>query len=112
MDANTGQVCAALMTHQDVDDAGVLSDLLAQTPADVPIELIGGDGEYDTKQCHATIAARGAQPSIPPREGTAPWPQDTPGASWRNNAIATIAKAAGANGSSAATTTGARWSRT
>ncbi|TFE36715.1 IS5 family transposase [Paraburkholderia dipogonis] len=92
MDANTGQGCAALMTHQDVDDAGVLPDLLDQIPTDVPIEIIGGDGAYDTKQCHATIAGRGAQPSIPPREGATQWPQDTPGASWRNDAIATIAQ--------------------
>lgn len=92
MDANTGQVCAALMTHQDVDDGGVLPDLLAQIPEDVPIETIEGDGAYDTKQCHATIAARGAQPSIPPREGATPWPQNTPGASWRSDAIETIAQ--------------------
>ena len=90
MDAKTGQVCAALMTHQDVDDGSALPDLLAQIPADVPIEIVGGDGAYDTKQCHATIAAREAQPSIPPREGAMPWPLDTPGASWRNEAIATI----------------------
>lgn len=92
MDANTGQVCAALMTHQDVDDGGVLPELLAQIPEDVPMETIGGDGAYDTKQCHATIASRGAQPSIPPREGATPWLQNTPGASWRNDAIETIAQ--------------------
>jgi hypothetical protein len=92
MDAKTGQVCAALMTHQDVDDAGVLPDLLDQMPEDTPIDTIGGDGAYDTKQCHVTIAARGAQPSIPPREGATPWPQNTPSASWRNDAIETIAQ--------------------
>src|SRR5471030_1876003 len=92
MDAKTGQVCAALMTHQDVDDASVLPDLLDQIPSDMPIEIIGGDGAYDTKRCHATIAARGALPSIPPREGAMPWPESTSGADWRNEAIDAIAQ--------------------
>lgn len=92
MDANTGQVCAALMTHQDVGDGEVLPDLLDQIPADVLIETIGGDGAYDTKPCHAQIAARGAAPSIPPREGAMTWPDSTPGAAWRNAAIDAIAK--------------------
>ncbi|MDT4840416.1 IS5 family transposase ISBhu1 [compost metagenome] len=92
MDAKTGQVSAALMTHQDVGDADVLPELLDQIPTDTPIDTIGGDGAYDTKQCHAAIAARGAQPSIPPREGAMPWPQTTPGAVWRNEAIDAIAR--------------------
>ncbi|KDP87469.1 transposase [Cupriavidus sp. SK-3] len=92
LDAKTGQVCAALMTHQDVPDADVLPDLLDQIPADVPIGTVGGDGPYDTRQCHAQIEARGAQPSIPPREGAAPWSERTPGAQWRNEAIDAIAR--------------------
>lgn len=92
MDANTGQVCAVLMTHQDVGDSEVLPDLLDQIPADVPVETIGGDGACDTKPCHAQIAARGAAPSIPPREGAMPWPDSTPGAAWRNAAVDAIGK--------------------
>lgn len=92
MDAKSGQIFAALMTHQDVDDASVLPDLLDQIPADVPVEIVGGDGAYDTKQGHAVIATRGAQPLIPPREGAMPWPENTPGAGWRNEAITAIAK--------------------
>ncbi|MGF6962519.1 IS5 family transposase [Paraburkholderia youngii] len=53
MDANTGQICAALMTHQDEGDGEVLPKLLDQIPADVMIDTIGGDGAYDTKACHA-----------------------------------------------------------
>jgi hypothetical protein len=92
MDANTGQICAALMTHQDEGDGEVLPDLLDQIPADVAIDTIGGDGAYDTKACHARIAARGATPSVPPREGATPWPESTPGAAWRNAAIDSIAQ--------------------
>ncbi|WP_321793981.1 IS5 family transposase [Burkholderia pyrrocinia] len=92
MDAKTGQICAALMTHQDVGDADVLPDLLEQLPPDTSVDILGGDGAYDTKSCHAAIAARGGQPSIPPREGAMPWPETTPGAAWRNAAIDAIAK--------------------
>ncbi|MBB1634117.1 hypothetical protein A9975_25090 [Cupriavidus sp. UME77] len=58
MDANTGQVCAAPMTPQDVADADALPDLLDQIPEDVPIGTVGGDGAYDTRQCHDQIEAR------------------------------------------------------
>jgi hypothetical protein len=91
MDANTGQIRAALMTHQDVGDAEVLPELLDQIPPETPISIVGGDGAYDTKQCHAVIARRNAKPSIPPRDGAAPWPHRTPGAAWRNEAIDAIA---------------------
>ncbi|SFT83382.1 Transposase DDE domain-containing protein [Paraburkholderia aspalathi] len=91
MDANTGQICAALMTHQDEGDGEVLPDLLDQIPADVAIDTIGGDAAYGTKACHARIAARTAVPSIPPREGATPSPVSTPGAAWRNAAIDAIA---------------------
>jgi len=91
MDVHTGQVCAALMTHQGVGDAEVLPALLDQLPAGVRIDVVGGDGAYDTKACHAAIAACGAQPAIPPREGAALWPLRRPGAAWRNEAITAIA---------------------
>lgn len=92
LDANTGQVRAALMTHQDVADGDVLTELLEQIPGDEQIDVIGGDGAYDTKPCHAAIAARSAVPSIPPREGAAHWPTHTPGATWRNEAVDSIAR--------------------
>ena len=48
MDANTGQIWAALMTHQDVGDGEVLPDLLDQVPAGTPIGVVGGNDAYDT----------------------------------------------------------------
>lgn len=92
MDAETGRICADLMTHHDVVDADVLSELLEQLPSDTPIGTIGGDGAYDAKQCHAAIAARDAQPPISAREGATPWPESTPGAPWPNEAIDVIAR--------------------
>ncbi len=77
------------MTHQDVADGDVLAELLYQIPDDELLDVIGGDRAYDTKPCHATIAAT---PSIPPREGAVHWPANTSGATWRNNAVDAIAR--------------------
>ncbi|MEX3592019.1 MAG: IS5 family transposase, partial [Burkholderia sp.] len=93
LNANTGQVHAALMTNQNVADGDALAKLLEQIPREEQIDVIGGDGAYDTKPCHAAIAARSAIPSIPPREGAAHWPADMPGAAWRNGAVDAIARA-------------------
>ncbi len=79
LNANTAQARAALMTHQDVVDGDVWPELLGQTLD-------------DTKPCHAAIAAHGATPSIPPREGAAHWPTNTPGATWRDDAVGAIAR--------------------
>ncbi len=112
LDANTGQLRAALMTHQDVADGEVLPELLDQIPAGDPIDTIGGDGAYDTQACYAAITARGAAPSVPPREGAAHWPPPRPAGlsamrqSMRSN------KVAGANGSNKAAITVVRWPRT
>src|SRR5476649_1949718 len=62
MDANTGQICAVLMTHQNAGDGEVVPELLDQIPTGTPIDTVGGDGAYDTRQCHAAMAARGATP--------------------------------------------------
>jgi Transposase DDE domain len=48
MDAKTGQVRAALMPYQDVDDASALPNLQDQILSGMPIEIIGGDGAYGT----------------------------------------------------------------
>ncbi|KAF1018091.1 MAG: hypothetical protein E5299_00072 [Burkholderia gladioli] len=60
LNANTGQVHAALMTNQNVADGDALAKLLDQIPREEQIDVIGGDGAYDTKPCHAAIAARRA----------------------------------------------------
>ncbi|MEB2558821.1 IS5 family transposase [Burkholderia cenocepacia] len=92
LDANTGQMRAALMTHQDVADGEVLPELLDQIPADDSIDTIGGDRAYGTQACYAVITARGAAPSVPPREGAVHWQTTMPGASQRNAALDAIAQ--------------------
>ncbi|KAF1010284.1 MAG: IS5 family transposase ISBam3 [Burkholderia gladioli] len=88
LNAHTGQVHAALMTNQNVANGDALAKLLDQIPRDEQTDVIVGDGDYDTKPCHAAIAARSsAIPAIPPRQGAAHWPADMPGAAWRNGAV-------------------------
>ncbi|KAF1016729.1 MAG: IS5 family transposase ISBam3 [Burkholderia gladioli] len=90
LNANTSQVYAALMTHQDVADGAALAKLLDQITRDKQIDIVGS--AYETKPCHAAIAARSAIPSIPPREGPAHWLADIPGAAWRNGVVDAIAR--------------------
>ena len=42
-----------------------------------------GDGAYDTKKCHAAIAARDAHAVIPVRRNARPWKEDGPGTAAR-----------------------------
>ena len=45
----------------------MLPELLAQIPTEEPIGLVTADGAYDTRPCHAAIAARQASAVIPTR---------------------------------------------
>ena len=92
MDAGTAQVCAVLMTHRDVDDASVLPELLAQIPQKTKIEVVIGDGAYDTMAARAAIAGCGALALISPVEGAVHWPASQAGAPERNEAIEHIAR--------------------
>ncbi|RQS38894.1 IS5 family transposase, partial [Burkholderia sp. Bp8986] len=92
LDANTAQIRAALMPHQDVADGDVLAELLDQISTEERLETVGGDGTYDSKPCHAAIAARGATPRIPPRDGAVHWKATVRGSAWRNDAVDTIAQ--------------------
>ena len=65
----------------------MLPELLAQIPSHEVITAVGGDGAYDTKGCHAAIAARGAAALIPTRKNGQPWKENTPGARARNETL-------------------------
>ena len=94
MDAGTGQVCAVLMTHKDVIDASVVPELLAQIPQETKIEVVIGDGAYDTVAARAAIAECGALAVIPPVEGAVHWPASQAGAPERNEAIEHVTQSA------------------
>jgi hypothetical protein len=87
IDAITLDIRAIEVTTNAIGDAPTLPDLLAQIPQDEPILSVGGDGAYDTRACHATIAGRGADAVIPVRRNGRPWKKDGPGVDARNEAL-------------------------
>ncbi|MBP8285281.1 MAG: IS5 family transposase [Rhodoferax sp.] len=87
IDASTLEIRAIEVTDNSVGDAPMLPGLLAQIPPDEPIASVSTDGAYDTKECHAAIAQRGAQAVIPPRKNGKPWKETRQGAAVRNAAL-------------------------
>ena len=65
----------------------MLPKLLEQIPAEEPIGTVTADGAYDTRACHAAIAARQATAVIPTRRNGCPWRETTPGAHARNDIL-------------------------
>ncbi|WP_462388148.1 IS5 family transposase [Acidovorax sp. Q11] len=87
IDASTLEIRANEVTDNSVGDAPMLPGLLARIPPDEPIASVSTDGAYDTKDCHAVIAQRGAQAVIPPRKNGKPWKETRQGAAVRNEAL-------------------------
>ena len=86
IDAQTQEIPAIEITDLRIVDAPVLPDPLAQIPADQPLGIVTADGAYDTRICHAAIAARGAEVVVPLRKNGKPWKGHTAGAAARNDA--------------------------
>lgn len=88
----TGEICAALVSTNDLSDDEALADLLDQVEAE--LEQVSGDGAYDKRKCYDAIEAMGATPVIPPRRDAVLWPEAEEGRSEphpRNQAIERIA---------------------
>ena len=68
IDANTLQIRAICVTSNNVSDASVLSDLLAQLSPDEALKSLTGDGAYDTQPAYEAVVRHGAIPIIPPRK--------------------------------------------
>lgn len=92
IDAETLEIRAIEVTGAGVGDAPMLPELLDQIPADQPIGKVSADGAYDTRACHAAIAARKAIAVIPTRSNGRPWKDDTPGAEARNDILRTTSR--------------------
>lgn len=90
IDAESLDIRAIAVTTNAIGDAPTLPGLLAQIPTDETILSVGGDGAYDTRDCHAAIAGRGADPVIPVRRNGKPWTQEGPGVDARNEALRAI----------------------
>lgn len=87
IDAETLEVRAIEVTGSRVGDGPMLPELLAQIPPEEPIGTVTADGAYDTRTCHAAIAARQACAVIPTRRNGRPWKETTPGAQGRNETL-------------------------
>ena len=87
IDAETLEVRAIEVTGSRVGDGPVLPKLLEQIPPEEPIGTVTADGAYDTRACHAAIAARQATAVIPTRRNGRPWKESTPGAEARNDIL-------------------------
>ena len=88
IDEQTLEIRAIEVTDSSVGDAPMLPELLSQIPSDEAIASVSADGAYDTKACHAAIAARGAMAVIPPRKNAQAWQAGGVGARVRNEAVA------------------------
>lgn len=100
IDADRLEIRAIEVTGSRGGDAPMLPELLNQIPADQPIGRVSApshglqanrcratDGAYDTRGCHAAIAARSACAVIPARKNARPWLETTPGAQARNEIL-------------------------
>lgn len=67
----TGEILSAVASTNNFSDDQALVDILDGIESE--IEQVSGDGAYDKRKCYKAIAARGAQPTIPPRKDAALW---------------------------------------
>src|SRR3712207_2948391 len=72
VDANTGQIVAAVLTTTDADDGAQVGPLLDQV--DGPVASFTGDGAYDRDDVYAEVAARHPEAAVvvPPRANAVP----------------------------------------
>ncbi|EYD74387.1 Mobile element protein [Rubellimicrobium mesophilum DSM 19309] len=87
MDVATGDIRAVEFTSSHQGDSPVLSDLLAQIPADQDIGTVTADGAYDTRRCHTALVERGATAIILIRKNGRPWNENCPAAKARNKIL-------------------------
>lgn len=87
IDAQSLEIRAIEVTSNSIGDAPMLPELLAQIPRSSAIASVTGDGAYDTKACHAAIAAIGAAAIIPTRRNAKLWKKFPPGAHARNEIL-------------------------
>jgi hypothetical protein len=87
IDAETLEVRAIEVTGSRVGDGPMLPKLLEQIPPEELISTVTADGAYDTRPCHAAIAARTATAIIPTRRNGRPWRETTRGAQARNEIL-------------------------
>ena len=81
VDAAPHAIVAAESSLENIADNEVLPTLLY--PLRRNIERVGGDGAYDSWECHALLKNKGIKTTIPPRKNAALWEEVHP----RNEAV-------------------------
>jgi|SRR5436190_325368 len=71
VDQATLEIISAVASTNNVSDAEVLPDLLADVPGE--IEQVSADGAYDQRKCYDTLNQHQARAAIPPRKGARIW---------------------------------------
>jgi hypothetical protein len=75
IDEKSGEIQAVVLSGADVDDAGVVKELLDEVEA--PIEQFSGDGAYDKRKVYGHCQDHEVgKVSIPPRKDAAFWEED------------------------------------
>lgn len=87
IEAKTLEIRAIEVTSNAIGDAPMLPELLAQIPADEPIESVCADGAYGTRGCLDAVAERQAMAVIPPRKNTTHWKKANAGSAQRNETV-------------------------
>lgn len=111
MDANTGQICAALMTHQDVGDGEVLPELLDQIPADTPIGVSAAMARTTPGHAARPLPRAGLRRRSRHVMARRPGRSEHPARLGATAPLSSSARAAGRSGRRAADIIGARWPR-
>jgi Transposase DDE domain len=80
VNADTGQIVAAALTTNNVDDGSQVGPLLDQMAG--PVAPLAGDGAYDQGQVYSSVAARHPDATIiaPPRSTGVPAKRHPPNA--------------------------------
>jgi hypothetical protein len=71
VDVATLEIVSAVASTNDLSDAAVLPELLADVPG--TIEQVDADGAYDQRQSYTTLRQHNAKAVIPPRKGARIW---------------------------------------
>ncbi len=81
VDGQSHHLICAEVSLENVGDNAVLGPMLR--PLRRQIGTVYGDGAYDSRQCYAEIAKKGAAARIPPRKNAGQWEEGHP----RNEAV-------------------------
>lgn len=74
IDEATGDILMGEVTGNDAADCEMLAPLLAQVPAETPIDQVSADGAFDRRMCYEALRKRGVKRiAIPPQKNARIW---------------------------------------